>query len=230
MFAFWLLIIIVVVLLVIYILIEAAITIGIHMILTDALSPERYLEALDKTSSYRQGGIGSNSYNLKITYEFNKGVGLAAKGDFFGALDCLKNIEVTRLNKYQKKRYYPDYLVLKFMSLLLNGQQYNLQEFISSFEELRADFDNAILGNRQLKMIEAMDSIVTRKKVNYYFEAVEAKSRYSSLMINFFKAKNQLLLDNYEVAKEIFQQIADENPELFYVRESKKYLEKLENE
>ena len=156
-FAFWLLTIILVLFLIFYVLIASAITKGVYMILTDDLSPVRYLKALDKISSY-------------------------------------------------------------------------LQDFTSKIEKLRIDFDDTTLGERQLKMIEALDSITSKKEVNYYFEAAESKSRYSSIMNNFFKAKNQLLLRDTEGAKKTFQQIANENSELFYVREAKKYLEKLENQ
>ncbi|MEE0950416.1 MAG: hypothetical protein U0L63_07825 [Streptococcus equinus] len=229
-FAFWLLTIILVLFLIFYVLIASAITKGVYMILTDDLSPVRYLKALDKISSYKQGGLGSNSYNLKILYNLNKAIGLIAKGDFLEALDCLKNIDTSRFNKYQKKRYYSDYLLLKFTALLLSEQSYYLQDFTSKIEKLRIDFDDTTLGERQLKMIEALDSITSKKEVNYYFEAAESKSRYSSMMNNFFKAKNQLLLRDTEGAKKTFQQIANENPELFYVREAKKYLEELAND
>ncbi|SDO77329.1 hypothetical protein SAMN05216460_1011 [Streptococcus sp. 45] len=230
MFVFGLLTIAMVTFIVFYLLIAAAITKGVYMILTDVLSPERYLKSLDKISSYKQGGIGSNNYNLRILYESNKAFGLIANGKFFEALDCLENIDASRFNKYQKKRYYPNYLLLKFMALLLSGQSYHLPDFTSSFEKLGVDINDTTIGNRQLNMIEAMDSIITNKEVNYYFEAADAKSRYSSLENNYFKAKNQLLLGNYKDAKENFQKIANENPELFYVREAKKYLEELDNE
>ena len=53
------------------------------------------------------------------------------------------------------------------------------------------------------------------------------KYRLQRIEASYYQALNHLNQNNTEEAKVYFAQIAGENPDLFYVREAKKYLEDL---
>lgn len=58
----------------------------------------------------------------------------------------------------------------------------------------------------------------------------EPRTRLVKIGRYYYQALNFLNADNKPAAKENFQKIANENSELFYVREAKKYLEELAND
>ncbi|WP_296125218.1 tol-pal system YbgF family protein [uncultured Streptococcus sp.] len=58
-----------------------------------------------------------------------------------------------------------------------------------------------------------------------YFETIAPKYKLHQIEAKYYSALNYLNQNQPEEAKACFQEIVNENPDLFYVQEAKKYLE-----
>ena len=68
-----------------------------------------------------------------------------------------------------------------------------------------------------------IDSIVT-EKIPITISVESGNNHLEQVELCYYKALNYLNQNQPEEAKACFQEIANENPELFYVKEAKKYL------
>ena len=68
--------------------------------------------------------------------------------------------------------------------------------------------------------------LLMEKKTDY-FSIWNPEWKLEKIIKNYYAALNHLNQNQPEEARECFQEIVNENPDLFYVREAKKYLEEL---
>ena len=99
-----------------YSFVDNAITKGTNMILTDKCFPDKYLKALEQTSPYTQGNMGSTHSALKNIHHLNKSYALIVEGEFDEGLELLKELEPERFNEFQKKTTFLHTLLFKFLS------------------------------------------------------------------------------------------------------------------
>ena len=78
---------------------------------------------------------------------------------------------------------------------------------------------------RHVDFMKAINQIMVEKQPVDNMGELLVANNLDRLMFNYYAALNYLNQDQPEEAKACFQEIANENPELFYVKEAKKYLE-----
>ena len=83
---------------------------------------------------------------------------------------------------------------------------------------------------RYLQAVGALNDIFVLKQSNTFFDIVLSQTKLESVTSTYYSGMNAYFQNELKKTKAKFQQIASENPELFYVREAKKYLEELAND
>ena len=146
-------------------------------------------------------------------YQFSEATSLYLKGNFEEALKKLECVNFERITKRHRIKYQD---MVSYYSYLCNCQ---LGEFQTS---INREFKN--LPNNHVSRLEAIQAIKQGKSTDYFEKSIP-KTHLESISTNYYLALNEINLGNPEKAKELFQTIATENPELFYVREAKQYLE-----
>lgn len=192
----------------------------IDSVLLTHLNVKSYLEILNAIGPEQEGRksiLSKSNYYLRITLVYF----LLGRVD-----DSEKALE--KVNNYleRKKNFLINYHYLRALIAISQRDKYHFEETYNSLIEISKK-DEAVKS--VVSIVKAMFDI-ENLNTNDYFDNLDSHNNLEKIVFNFFKAKNQLLLRDTEGAKKTFQQIANENSELFYVREAKKYLEELAND
>ncbi|SDP26831.1 hypothetical protein SAMN05216460_0023 [Streptococcus sp. 45] len=197
----------------------------IEDILYQNLDIKRYLSYLDYVLQ-RQKNKEKNVYlNNRIIVDFYK-------GNFEAACLAFGNESISSKNKNSPEN---SLLVQKYYHILSAIHSFKDDNYIN---QLFLEFENISLKNNKNKKLkevllqncsEIRQLIILNKNLSE-ISKMKSSKKLIQLMFDYYEGRNQLIKENKFAAKENFQKIANENPELFYVREAKKYLEELDNE
>lgn len=143
------------------------------------------------------------------------------RGEFEQSLQSLNEINIKKARWKRRK------VLLTSLSYYRMLNKINQKDF--------SDFEDSLALYRKMKgkhvpkssaKLLAIYRVVSGQSTDY-FERITPKYKLHRIEANYYAALNHLNQNQPEEAKACFQEIANENPELFYVKEAKKYLEEL---
>ena len=131
-------------------------------------------------------------------------------------------IDLSKVWKRYSKGYYLTNCYYKLVSSVHLFDEQKIQKFE---EQLLNASDYKNQKSTLVEKAKSIKDIVFNKQPNNYFDTIQPQNKLERITYTYYAALNAQLKGEEARTRELFESIAQENPELFYVQEAKRYLE-----